>query len=166
VITTQLKEGETLLWQGRPAPRCYTFRNWKHALFGMVLFFPTLFWTTLSWQLFRAGESLLLPLVTVPFLLLSFWLAFGHLFKARWEWEQLFYSLSDQRLMKHSRRGIEEFPVASFKGYTLRSLGEHLATVKVMHPEGRLILHCLEQPQLLCDQLDMLLDQQRAGEIV
>ena len=28
---------ENLRWEGRPAPLCYTFRQWRHALFGLFL---------------------------------------------------------------------------------------------------------------------------------
>ena len=52
-----LAEGETLLWQGRPAPRCYTFRNWKFAAAGTALFLACSFWMMLGLQLEETGAS-------------------------------------------------------------------------------------------------------------
>ena len=51
-----LEEDETLLWQGRPAPRCYTFRNWKLAAAGTALFLACSFWLMLGYQLVQAGD--------------------------------------------------------------------------------------------------------------
>lgn len=39
-----LQKEENIVWQGKPAPRCYTFRNWAHSLFGLVLLLSCFVW--------------------------------------------------------------------------------------------------------------------------
>lgn len=84
-----LSEGETLLWQGRPAPRCYTFRHWLQALIGSVLFLASSFWLMVGVQLIRAeGHSLWLLPVPVLLVVGAFVVGPGQLLLARIRWEK------------------------------------------------------------------------------
>ena len=56
-----LEPGETVRWEGRPAPRCYTFRNWKHSLVGLLLLILTGFWQVMSFGLARDYGLPLIP---------------------------------------------------------------------------------------------------------
>ncbi len=99
-IDWPLEPGETILWQGRPAPRCYTFRNWKLVLAGTALFLACSFWLMLGAQLVEAeGYSSVLILMTLPLVLATFFLGPGQLLLARWRWEKLFYALTEERLL-------------------------------------------------------------------
>ena len=99
-----LAADETLLWQGRPAPRAYTFRNWRHALFGLALMLPCLFWQMVGIELVAAGAPRWVAWLPLPFNLASLYLAFGQLLIARLEWEQVLYVVSDRTI--YQRRGF------------------------------------------------------------
>ena len=47
-------EGETLTWEGRPAPRAFTFRNGLHSLFGILLLVGAIFWQVSACELAKA----------------------------------------------------------------------------------------------------------------
>ena len=153
-----LAEGETLLWQGRPAPRCYTFRNWKLSAAGTLLFMACSFWMMLGIQLVKAENySMLLVLITIPLVITTFFLGPGQLVLARWRWGKLFYAVTDQRLLV--RDGIltvqfRTFPRNEISGWQQRRFGENLASIKILRgDEAPQILACLEQPQLLLKHL-------------
>ena len=144
--------GEELRWEGRPAPRCFTFRNWLHSLFGFLLLFLSSYWQIVGYQLSRAHRSPVLALVPLPFLLVGIYLSVGHLLLARWEWEKVFYAVTDRRVFV--RRGffrsrVEELPLAEVTGVRLKPLGENLATLRIRgsgNSPAFLVLHCIEYP--------------------
>ena len=70
-----LQPGETLCWEGRPAPRCYTFRHWRHALFGLLLCAFCTVWTWLGVQQAAEQGWPWLAWVPLPFLGYALWLA-------------------------------------------------------------------------------------------
>ncbi len=153
-IEWPLEDGETLLWQGRPAPRCYTFRNWKLALAGTALFLACSFWLMLGGQLVEAENyPSVLILMTIPLVLATFFLGPGQLLLARWRWEKLFYALTDQRLLVRS--GLFSVQILSYAkteitGWQQRRFGEQLASIRILRgDDAPLILACLEQPQIL-----------------
>jgi len=153
-----LDEGETLLWQGRPAPRCYTFRNWKLSAAGTLLFMACSFWMLLGIQLVKSENySMLLVLITIPLVVTTFFLGPGQLVLARLRWEKLFYALTDQRLLV--RDGIlsvqfREFSLEEISGWQQRRFGPDLASIRILRgDEAPQILACLEQPQLLLKHL-------------
>ncbi|MEJ2698953.1 MAG: PH domain-containing protein [Desulfuromonadales bacterium] len=147
-----LGPAEVLRWEGRPAPRCFTFRNWLHSLFGFLLLFLASYWQMVGYQLSQAHHSLILALVPLPFLLAGIYLSFGHLLLARWEWENVFYAVTDRRIL--ARRGlfrprVEELPLAEVTGFRLKPLGENLGTLRIQgsgDPPASLVLHCIEYP--------------------
>lgn len=149
-----LEEGETLLWQGRPAPRCYTFRNWKQATLGTLLFLACSFWSFLGFELSESETQLLvIGLITLPLTMTTFFLGPGQLVLARWRWEKLFYALTDRRLL--IREGLvsvrrRSYPRGTITGYQLRRFTEELASVRILRgKQPPLVLACLEQPNLL-----------------
>jgi len=160
-----LDEGENLLWQGRPAPRCYTFRNWKLSTAGTILFLACSFWLMLGIQLVEIEHrSVLLVLITLPLVVTSFFLGPGQLLLARWRWEKLFYAVTDQRVLV--RDGLLTVQFRSFSreeisGWQLRRFGDHLASIRILRgDDAPQVLACLEHPQLLLKHLP---PQQEAG---
>lgn len=149
-----LEEGETLLWQGRPAPRCYTFRNWKLAAAATLLFFGSSFWLMLGYELIVTdGYPWWLLLIPAPLLLLSLWFGPVNLLLARIGWEKVFYALTDQRLLVRGglfSARIEAFPLSEIIEWKQKKFSAHLVSLRLQiidHPP--VVLHCLEQPQNL-----------------
>jgi len=152
-----LEDGETLCWQGRPAPRCYTFRNWKHSLFGLLLTLLTSWWQAVGLQMAADYDRFWIGLIPLPFWLFSLYLAVGHLIVARLEWDRISYALTDRRLLVRSgliRSQIKHLLLENLQSYRLRSLGEALGSVRVQGGDGELLLCCIEQPKRLTDLLD------------
>jgi len=154
-----LLPGEVLCWEGRPAPRCYTFRQWRHALFGGLL---TLFCATWLWmgvgQVAATGWAwpALLPL---PFLAYALWLAGGQLLVARLEWNNVAYAITDRRLMVRGGvlRTVETgLPLKQLTWFRLQPLGEELGSLRVHGQDGDpvLFLHCLEYPRRPAELLE------------
>ena len=78
-----LEVDEEIVWQGRPAPRCFTFRNWIHSLFGIVILIAAIGWFFFGLHLGETNQQVLFVLIPVPFMLAGLYLAFGHLVLAR-----------------------------------------------------------------------------------
>lgn len=152
-----LQPDEQIVWQGRPAPRAYTFRNWRWSMqaiagLAMVLFFRQ---GTGPLQVDYAVDRWW----TWAGLLVGLWAGVGHLLWARLEWEHVFYLLTDQRLVTVSGlwgQHCRELPLPELEEVEQHAIGEALATVKVTGGGRRLILHCLEHPQLLVQPLSAL----------
>lgn len=148
-----LPADETILWQGRPAPRAFTFRNWRHALFGLVLLLPCLLWQLAGIELVAAGAPPWVAWLPLPFNLGCLYLAFGQLLIARLEWEQVLYVVSDCTI--YQRRGffrsrLRCLPLAAVTGVRKKSLGPNLATIRIDSREGdSLLLVAIEHPELL-----------------
>ncbi len=86
-----LDPDEILLWQGRPAPRCYVFRHWLQALVGSVLFLASSFWLMVGYQLVEAhGYNRWLLAVPGLLVLFSFLVGPGQIILARLTWEKVF----------------------------------------------------------------------------
>ena len=64
-----LQERELIVWQGRPAPRCFTFRNWPHSIFGAVLLLASTCWFLFGVQLGNEHQQIIYAFIPVPFLL-------------------------------------------------------------------------------------------------
>lgn len=164
-----LLEGESLLWQGRPAPRCYTFRNWKIAAAETLLFLACSFWLMLAYQLVEAeNDSSWLILVPIPLLLVSLILGPGQLILARWGWGKLFYALSDSRLLV--RKGLfrvkfYDFPLGDLQKWQQKHYGENLVSLRLLFSGHKpIVLECLEQPQNLIQHLSRILETQNAAK--
>ena len=148
-----LAADETILWQGRPAPRAYTFRNWRHALFGLALMLPCLFWQLVGIELVTEGAPRWVAWLPLPFNLASLYLAFGQLLIARLEWEQVLYVVSDRTIYQRSgffRSRLYRMPLTAVTAVRKRTLGPNLATIRIDSGEGQ-VLHfsAIEHPELL-----------------
>lgn len=166
-----LAEGETLLWQGRPAPRCYTFRNWKLSAAGTILFLACSFWMLLGLELVEAEHySVLLVLITLPLVVATFFLGPGQLLLARWRWEKLFYAVTDQRVLVRDGLLTEQFrafALEEISDWQQRCFGEHLASIRILRgDDAPQILACLEHPQLLMKHLPPRQDDAPVGDSV
>ncbi|PLX96476.1 MAG: hypothetical protein C0622_14880 [Desulfuromonas sp.] len=154
----QLEKGETLLWQGRPAPRCYTFRHWLQALIGTVLFLASSFWLMIGYHLIReqglSSWLLALPLVLV---IGSFLIGPVPIILARMRWEKVFYALTDRRLLVRNRllgQRTESYPMNDFQGYKTRKYGKTLLSIRLsFHKCPPVILECIEHPELFIQRL-------------
>jgi len=147
-----LNEHETVQWQGRPAPRCFTFRHWQKSLFGFVVLIVALWWQWAGVGLMEEQQQWGWSVVPLPFVLIGLWLSFGRLVAARREWEQVFYALTDQRLLVQcgvGRARLIALPSEQLSYARLTMLGAQLGHLYVEAAERCLTLSCLEHPDTL-----------------
>lgn len=149
LLAPYLQPGETLQWQGRPAPRCYVWRNSRHALYGMVLLIAAAAWLWGGLQLPQLWPRLL-PL---PVIALGLWLGPGQVLFARWQWPGVAYGVTDRRLLVCPGRGRKPLsvPREQWRYLQLRPYSDRLATVELQAgpPVQVVYLRCLEQPEVL-----------------
>jgi len=135
---------EPILWQGRPAPRCYTFRLWKQALAGGLLFLLSSFWLLLAIELGGEGYSRWLLLLPLPIMLGSFVFGPGQIMLARWRWPKTYYSLSRDQLLVV---GTQVLDVGEIRRVKIKTYGERLASLRFSAGENDfLVLYCIEEP--------------------
>ncbi len=154
-----LQSGETIRWEGRPAPRCFTFRNWRHSLFGILLLLLAVYWQIIGYQLSLSYDSPLISWIPFPFLLAGLYLAVGHLVLARLEWDRVFYAATDRRLLAVGglfRSRFQSIPLAEVNYFRIKPLGKELGTVRVHCAEtpAALTFSCLEHPRRLTDLIE------------
>ena len=144
--------GETLHWEGSPAPRCFTFRQWRQALFGLLLTVFCAVWTWMGVEQAVEHGWPWLACVPLPFLGFALWLAVGQLLAARLEWPRVVYAVTDRRIIV--RRGLvrprqEALPLARVSWFRLSPHGEELGSLRVHGEDGDpvLMLHCIEYPR-------------------
>jgi len=161
-----LAVGEVIRWEGRPAPRCYTFRNWRHSFFGLVLMPVCSFWQVSGLDFAKEYETLWLAWLPLPFLLMAIYLTIGHLFMARLEWNHIYYALTDRRLMMQRgllTRHIESLELKDITYFSMLPYGEQLGTLQIYSgQEKRLTLHCIEYPRLLTDLLEETMNNEKS----
>lgn len=162
-----LHDNETVVWQGKPAPRCYTLRNWPHSLFGMVLLLACLVWFYVGINIEHDHQSLVYSWIPVPFLLASLYLLIGHLLIARLEWESVYYAVTDQQVLV--QRGLVKKTIVSLKleditWFRLKYFSENLGTVSIrgQKDNATLIIACIEQPHQFTDLLETAMAQNSA----
>lgn len=154
-----LQDNEQLLWQGRPAPRCYVFRHWLHALLGTMLFLASSFWLMVGIQLVRA-QNQYFWLLAIPVLLVvsSFMIGPGQILLARLRWERIAYALTDQRLLVRNRlfsRKIATYPRYDFHRCKRKKYGKNLFSLRLFFlNRPPVTLACLEHPELLLRHLE------------
>ncbi len=137
-------EGEEVIWQGRPAPRCYVFLKWKQGLLGLMLFLLSSFWLMLGWQLVEDGHPAWILALPLPLIIGSFLFGPWQLLSARLKWPGVFYALTDKRLWTSDSEALELVAVARVR---VRYHGERLASLRLESQERQLVLRCIEQPQ-------------------
>ena len=145
--------GEELCWEGRPAPRCYTFRHWKHSVFGAVFLVICIVWQVLGIEMAATYEISWLAFLPIPFVLIGLYFSVGHLVQARLEWNHVYYAVTNQRLL--AKRGfgekvVQELARDEITYFKMHKQGEDLATLRVhCGTQGKIILQCIEHPQPL-----------------
>ncbi|MBE0576094.1 MAG: PH domain-containing protein [Desulfuromonadales bacterium] len=153
-----LADGEEIRWEGRPAPRCYTFRHWRHSIFGIIFLSICSYWQILGFELSKEYDSIWLAWLPAPFVLLGFCLAIGHLLQARLEWNHVYYAITDRRLLVKCgllKRRIDSLQLSEITYFSLLHQGEQLGTLRVHKgKEKSLTLHCLEYPRHATDLLE------------
>jgi len=157
--SSQLTADESVLWEGRPAPRCYVFRNWRHSLFGVLLLLLSTWWQAVGYQLGQLYDLIWLGWLPIPFVLLGLYLALGHVLLARYEWERVFYAVTDRRVLVLRglfRSRIDSLALAEVTCFQVRPHGRDLATVRVCSGMARphLVLLCIEHPGRLLELLE------------
>jgi len=147
-LQTLLEPGEALLWEGRPAPRCYTFRNWKHSLFGVLLLLFSLIWLYWGVELGRNYRSPLPVLVPTPFIALGLYLSAGHLIRSRLRWEGIYYGLTQRRLLIQDGKRHKELPLGKIRYLRMDPFSPQLGTIRLWGeaPAPLASLCCIEQP--------------------
>lgn len=155
----QLTAGEELLWEGRPAPRCFMLREWRHALFGVLFLLFAVFWQAIGLQMAAVYALPWLALVPVPFVLFGLHLALGRMLLARLEWPRVRYAMTDRRLLV--RRGLGgrkqiELDLAAVTYFQLLPHGKELGTLRVYAAGERrgVALHCIEYPHRVVEPLE------------
>jgi len=153
-----LEDGESLLWQGRPAPRCYIWRDWRLALTATVLFFASSFWWMLAYQLMLdEGYPWWIQLIPAPLVFLFIWIGPIRILLARIRWEKVFYALTDRRMMVRDgqfKAELTSFPIDDVLSWKQKKYSDQLISLRLeLKNRPPLILHCLEQPQNLLGHL-------------
>jgi hypothetical protein len=157
-----LDVGEEVCWEGRPAPRCYTFRHWKHSIFGFIFLAICTYWQVLGFSLSDEYEIPWLVWLPLPFVFLGLYFSIGHLLQARLEWNRVYYAITDRRLL--SQRGLwrlhtDEMKLEEVTYFSLHHQGEELGTLRVYQgKEKQLVLHCLEHPRKATDLLEKAIE--------
>ncbi|MDH3453636.1 MAG: PH domain-containing protein [Desulfuromonadales bacterium] len=158
-----LAAGEEVRWEGRAAPRCYTFRHWRHAIFGIIFLVICSYWQVLGIDMAKEYGSLWLAWLPAPFVFTGLCLAFGHLLYARLEWNHVYYAITDRRLLVKSGlfgRRIESLELSEITYFSLLPQGEQLGTLRVHKgKEKSLTLHCLEYPRRATGLLEEAMGQ-------
>ncbi|MBD1399078.1 hypothetical protein [Pelovirga terrestris] len=142
-----LEQDEVLLWQGRPAPRCYLFRCWRGQLVTLiVLLFVGAF--------FRQVRQQDVTSMTLIFFLALFLLALVYgplrLIYLRWHWETLFYAVSDRRLLVRSgsNKQMVSYPWLLLDAIVVHPYTDQLADIELTFADSRrVVLACLEEPR-------------------
>ena len=150
--------GEEIRWEGRPAPRCYTFRNWRHSFFGLVLLPVCSYWQYSGLGFAEEYEIFWLAWLPLPFLLMALYLTIGHFLQARLEWNHVYYAITDCRLLVQRgllTRRIESLELQDITYFRLTPQGEQLGTLQIRKGEDKpLTLHCVEHPRQATDLLE------------
>jgi len=162
-----LTPGEQLQWEGRPAPRCYTFRHWRHSVFGLVFLVIATGWQALGFQMAGDYAALWLAWLPVPFLLIGLYLSFGHLLQARLEWNNVQYAITDRRLLMMRglfKQKIISMNLAEVTYFRVDRQGQELGTLRVYQAgEQQMVFHCLEYPHQATRLLETVLKQKNGG---
>jgi hypothetical protein len=160
--SADLQAEETVQWEGKPAPRCFVFRNWRHSVFGILLLLLASFWQMVGYQLQAAYHTSLLVWIPFPFVLAGVYLGMGHHLLARLEWEKVFYAVTDRRILARRgffRRRLEVLELRDLTFFRVQPLGAELASFRISggDPEKRIVLSCIEHPGRLTALLESAL---------
>lgn len=156
MLNWSLDEDEILLWQGRPAPRCYLFRYWRSislSSLALGLIVSVLWWF--------GGPGLPPSSLALLLLLIALCAVFGpiRLVLLRWRWESVFYAVTDRRTLvqKSFKRVPRSYPHKQLRRIVIHSYSERLASIELLF-EGFsvVVLECLEEPDACLESLPLL----------
>ena len=155
--TFELEQDESVVWEARPAPRCYTFRHWRHSLFGLLFLLLCLGWQVLGVEVADTYQLAWLAWLPLPFVLVGLYFSVGHLIQARLEWNNVAYAVTERRVVV--RRGLvahqESLALSEMTYFRLHYQGDQLGTLRIFQgQEQRLVLHCIESPRRLTTLLE------------
>jgi hypothetical protein len=167
IRTLFLEDGETVRWEARPAPRCYTFRHWRHSVFGLIFLSICSYWQVLGIAMADSYAIRWLAWLPLPFVITGLYFFVGHLVQARLEWNHVYYAITDQRvivqrgLARPQSRFIELSELTYFR---LHRQGEQLGTLRVHQGrEQQLVLHCLEHPHRATELLEKAIARNKSA---
>ena len=153
-----LEDGETIRWEARPAPRCYTFRHWRHSVFGLIFLLICSYWQVLGIAMADTYAVRWLAWLPLPFVITGLYFFVGHLVQARLEWNHVYYAITDRRVIvqRGLARPLSKFiELSELTYFSLHRQGEQLGTVRVHQGRGQqLVLHCIEQPHRATELLE------------
>jgi len=144
------EDGETIRWEARPAPRCYTFRHWRHSVFGLIFLAICSYWQVLGIAMADTYAIRWLAWLPLPFVITGLYFFVGHLVQARLEWNHVYYAITDRRVIV--QRGLARpqskfIELSELTYFSLHRRGEQLGTLRVHQGrEQQLVLHCIEHP--------------------
>lgn len=145
------ENGETLRWEARPAPRCYTFRHWRHSVFGLIFLVLCSCWQVLGFSMAESYALQWLAWLPVPFVLVGLYFFVGHLVQARLEWKHVYYAITDRRVIAQrglTRRRQQFIELSDVTYFRLHRQSEQLGTLHVHQGKERsVVLHCIEHPR-------------------
>ncbi len=98
-----LEPEERVLWQGKPEKSAYVWQQFPQSLFGVFFFGFAIFWEVNAWRQVpmegSGGVGWLFRLFGLPFLIVGFYITFGHFFLRAWEWRHVNYVLTNRRML-------------------------------------------------------------------
>lgn len=149
-----LDRGESVRWEGRPAPRCWTFRNWRHSIFGVVLLAVAGWWQFTGYSLV-AEYGWWVACLPAPVVLVGLYLTFGHLLLARWQWASIYYAVTDRRIVVRGGK-VMAVPLSALTWLRMEYHGTSLATILLATGDETplLRLSCIEHPERLLPFLE------------
>lgn len=157
-----IAQDETIVWQARPAPRCFTFRRWRQALFGVLITALCSWWLVAGMGLMAQGEKMVWAVVPIPFLLIGLYVSVGQLLSARLEWERVFYALTDRQLLIQCgvlRSRLIAFDLTTLSYQCLYPHGEQLGSIYLEAGTRRITLSCIEYPHKLYRLLEPVIGE-------
>ena len=95
ILTSQLRDGEQIVWIDRPIPLAYAKSKIGKGLFGIPFFAFSVFWLIKAAQ---SGEPLM-ALFGVPFVAVGAWLILSPIWAYRSAQKWLIYAITNQRLI-------------------------------------------------------------------
>ena len=141
-----LEAGETLLWEGCPAPRCFCFYHWKRAGWGLLALGLGAF------IVFARFPGKIWVLVVLG--LCTLWFLAGQFVWARLRWKHVFYAITDRALwaLEGRRRAFLERKFIT--GMSAEWHGAALATLRFSAQNGaQMTWYAVEHPELVFEVL-------------
>lgn len=146
-----LTDGEQLLWEARPAPRCFVFRQWRQALFGAVFLLICLVWQAWGVAVARAHDAAWAVWLPLPFVLIGLQFSVGRLVIARLEWPHAVFAITDRRVLVQRgllRPRVRELLLTEMTYFNLVLQADELGTLQLYKGEQMaLVLPCVEYPR-------------------